>query len=456
MTGPRIWNAEDDDPRRLGIVFAILRGEITPAAAAEKHDIPVEVIVAWTDAALVAMERSARPGDAVGTERREGPTSGAGAGRRVPVSRRLAGVFLVLALIVVLVPTISRWIQPIRNAKGIGSSPGVPAAAVRPRWRAPSKPWPSPWTALEDVYPDVMGILRDRAGTPWVVTKYSMIAYPGADDRHPFFDLLPETPFAIAPARPYAWASLSAAHVSSDTTACAGTWDGDLLVRNASGWKVAVRSEWVGRGRVHAVARRADRYFVAGRQTWSVRTDGSDLRLIGELSAAGVRSFCLASDGRLYAGGAEGLFVLEDPGWRRVWRRSSGSGAEITCLFEDSQGRLLVGKNGDGLYRFSKDGTDADHLLPGQPIQAIAEDPRTNTLWVGVWGKGLFRRTNDAWAILDEKRGLPDNDVIGLGVDGRGRLWCGLYGYGVGVVDPKAIASVFSDMQAPPRAPTGR
>ncbi len=101
----------------------------------------------------------------------------------------------------------------------------------------------------------------------------------------------------------------------------------------------------------------------------------------------------------------------------------------IQVLFEDSDETLWVG-TADGLYRLNKnnelesisiDNSSADRI----EITTIIQD-RRGALWIGTFGKGLFRLTSpeqiEKFTVAD---GLPDNNIAAIREDRDGRIWVG-------------------------------
>lgn len=67
--------------------------------------------------------------------------------------------------------------------------------------------------------------------------------------------------------------------------------------------------------------------------------------------------------------------------------------------------------------------------LPDDSARALLTDRGRGALWIGTVSGGLARLEPDRWASLDERAGLPDRAIVGVGLlsDHRGhqRLWVG-------------------------------
>ncbi|HYJ46423.1 MAG TPA: two-component regulator propeller domain-containing protein, partial [Pyrinomonadaceae bacterium] len=121
-----------------------------------------------------------------------------------------------------------------------------------------------------------------------------------------------------------------------------------------------------------------------------------------------------------------GLYRLKD-GQLTRYTASEGLVGLTTSLYQDRQGRLLVGSN---VLRQIKDnrlvpvGRDAD--FHSGAIYAMHEDS-AGTLWVGA-ANGLYRIRGDTTAVLTTADGLPNNTVQAITEDRAGRLWFGTLG----------------------------
>lgn len=112
----------------------------------------------------------------------------------------------------------------------------------------------------------------------------------------------------------------------------------------------------------------------------------------------------------------------------------------LTTLAVDAEGRILVGSNEDGLFRFSP-GQEAEQLLAGdrelstESVWAIL--PAQGQIWLGTFGGGLLRlddqgRQLEQWT---REQGMPNEVVYRILADRQGRLWMST-NYGLAVFDP--------------------
>lgn len=146
---------------------------------------------------------------------------------------------------------------------------------------------------------------------------------------------------------------------------------------------------------------------------YSVRHGFSQLTTKDGLPQNEIWSMTMGRDSVLWIGTMNGLYTydgqtfttIELPATTAVDSLIQLSPTRITCVLEDSQGKIWFGRDGDGLFLFDPKETGS---------------PRT------------FRH----YTVED---GLPDNSVTGLMEDSKGRLWIGTNFSGVSLFDPSAL-----------------
>lgn len=123
----------------------------------------------------------------------------------------------------------------------------------------------------------------------------------------------------------------------------------------------------------------------------------------------------------------KGVFQLRNNGELLQYNSDQGLPAnEVRCIVPANDGGVWIGTSA-GIARITN-----EKILPvvfteaikGKTVRAIYED-NEKTLWVGTYGKGLIKITeNGAFAITKED-GLYDNLVSQIIEDKLGRLWMG-------------------------------
>jgi signal transduction histidine kinase/ligand-binding sensor domain-containing protein len=103
--------------------------------------------------------------------------------------------------------------------------------------------------------------------------------------------------------------------------------------------------------------------------------------------------------------------------------------ASYAGAFQDSRGRLFIGKNQEGIALLEDRGNGWDSIgwLPirGEP-NCWHEDLLANTLWIGTsLGLVELKLTDFSFRTYARKDGLPDYHIFSLVADAAGRLWMG-------------------------------
>ena len=162
-----------------------------------------------------------------------------------------------------------------------------------------------------------------------------------------------------------------------------------------------------------------------------------------------VNDFLETKSGAIYLATDRGLAKLNPAGLANstdnplftVFIPGSQTSAKILTLYQDNNDQVWVGAS-DGLYKLTETDLVAFEPVPlGEPlnagkdetgpnsltVDAILQD-RSGTLWIGTFGSGLFRLSQDGVVrrFTSPRDGFTDNKITDL-VEGRdGRLWMSL------------------------------
>lgn len=149
----------------------------------------------------------------------------------------------------------------------------------------------------------------------------------------------------------------------------------------------------------------------------------------GGLPANSVTDVIQTHDGYIYIGTYEGLVRFNGFDFVVMNRHSSSDYNFVSArtLFQDGEGNLWVGSNGEGVQKISPEGnvsfTEADGI-PNNSIRAFAQDKEGN-LWVGT-ASGVCYITSDhqiRYPQVEDSVDLTNSLVEELYCDTAGRIW---------------------------------
>ncbi len=134
-----------------------------------------------------------------------------------------------------------------------------------------------------------------------------------------------------------------------------------------------------------------------------------------------------ARNGDLWMALEPGRLALLRAGTWRVFTAADGLGSAALAIDEDPQGRIWIGTSQARVYRFEEDHfVKVPLAAPASagPVQAIHFD-RTGTGWIGTAGAGLLTLDPSSSRNLDDRAGLPTQNITQVVSDDQGNLWFG-------------------------------
>lgn len=100
--------------------------------------------------------------------------------------------------------------------------------------------------------------------------------------------------------------------------------------------------------------------------------------------------------------------------------------AFVSRIFQDQNGILWFGTNGDGVIRYDGDSLEyfsIDEGFGGIAVRGIVEDKEGN-VWFGTSG-GVTKYDGESFTNFTENDGLISNDVRSIVIDSNGMVWIG-------------------------------
>ncbi|MGQ0799341.1 MAG: ligand-binding sensor domain-containing diguanylate cyclase [Pseudomarimonas sp.] len=139
--------------------------------------------------------------------------------------------------------------------------------------------------------------------------------------------------------------------------------------------------------------------------------------------------------GDLWIGSGRGLARFDG---QRLHVYGAGNGFPVAMVFglqastgNDGQPLLLATLRPGGLAEIAADGSwqliDGQRGLPANATHSLLHERYRDTQWVGTMTAGVARLERERWALFDERSGLPDRIVMGVGWSpaAGGTLWAG-------------------------------
>lgn len=170
------------------------------------------------------------------------------------------------------------------------------------------------------------------------------------------------------------------------------------------------------------------------------------------LSSNGIETIYKDRKGILWIGTYEGGLCRLDPHRENfhTYVHQSGNPASLAnntvkVIYEDKAARLWLGSRDGGLCRFNpqtnrfktyKSTRGVAGSLPSNSIRAITESG--DDVWIGTdAGICKYQPGTETFMRINERNGLPENDVCAMLADKQGNLWISTFSKGIARFNPK-------------------
>ncbi len=216
--------------------------------------------------------------------------------------------------------------------------------------------------------------------------------------------------------------------------------DGHLLVINEAGFMEFADSEELPHPRLAAQlgAKEKEIFYVLRDHhgnTWYctalgvAREKNGRIEKLGTYGQRGHGAFRAYEDprGTIWIAKEEGLFRTTSDGLELVAARM-----QVRSFYNDRDGNLWVGTNGDGLYKYKERAIQVFTVADGLPndlLMAVIER-HDGSIWTGANCGGLTRFDGTRFQTYNEKDGLLNGCVWALAEDANRDLWIGTWGGG--------------------------
>ncbi|HUF09098.1 MAG TPA: T9SS type A sorting domain-containing protein [Rhodothermales bacterium] len=224
---------------------------------------------------------------------------------------------------------------------------------------------------------------------------------------------------------------VTAVAATPEGTVIAGTAGKGLFYRSASDhiWSRSVADTFDGIT-IHSIVNFGEQLVAstAGRGVYRSVDGGENWAGLNTgLGSLIVRALLVASDGRLYAGGSNGLYRLSGPA---NWTALSGGieGHDIRAIAENSEGVIYAGSFGRGIMRSMDTGLSWDLLADGlaTTITRSLAINSNDEVFVGTFGGDVVQRSDDGgstWVASNE--GLVTTSIWAISVAPDGTFFVG-------------------------------
>lgn len=164
------------------------------------------------------------------------------------------------------------------------------------------------------------------------------------------------------------------------------------------------------------------------------------------------------NNGEYWIGTNEGISIMEKTESGDQFRDFAPlRGYQIGFLKEDQKGAIWIGTENGGVSRYDRRGNHVSVVQVNSnmstPQVTAMEIDNKNNLWVGsLDGLIYYEIENQKVTRLTQEDGLRHNEISVVFADSRDRIWIGVVGRGITVIDGEDFIQVEMDFDYTPRA----
>ncbi|MCW3084786.1 MAG: Response regulator containing a CheY-like receiver domain and a domain protein [Bacteroidetes bacterium] len=156
------------------------------------------------------------------------------------------------------------------------------------------------------------------------------------------------------------------------------------------------------------------------------------------------------STGVIWAGTGNGVSKISY-GKMQTMTKSNGLCNPMVCaVIQDHEGNMWFGSFSGGISKYRNDlfiNINEKQGLANNAVMTFFKDSKDN-MWIGTWGGGVSKMDYKAWKTKDtiifqnfvqQKDGLPFNNIWSICEDKKGNIWFGTSAQGISVYDGKTF-----------------
>lgn len=195
--------------------------------------------------------------------------------------------------------------------------------------------------------------------------------------------------------------------------------------------QVAVHSVSTYAATIHCLASGSDESVLVGTEAglFSVAESGKDYIPSSfqtyDLDGVRVRSILVAGDESLWLGTNDsGVLLLKGESISRIEQKDGLISNHVPALLQDREANIWLATGG-GLQKYGG-GRYSNYYLPEmQEIKGAKKlcNASNGDLWIGTWGRGLYRFDGKQYHNYTSEEGLSHNNILGIVEDNRQQIW---------------------------------
>lgn len=141
---------------------------------------------------------------------------------------------------------------------------------------------------------------------------------------------------------------------------------------------------------------------------------------------------------------AFGMIKIEGGQYKTIGKKQGFSDARVNVIYEDREGSLWVGTDGEGIYKLTNETFthfNQGHGLNSNPIAAISNDSYGN-YYFGTYGGGVDKFDGTSFTNISSEGGLLNSYISCTVADKQGNIWFGTRGSGIYKYDGQKFQSL--------------